>query len=75
MRFKDLATEEKSSMENLETFSNNISGKKRLLNEVIPTQTLADFPPLDLLDHKLCRRILNNETFFISGFTPEVTLF
>ena len=74
MRFKDLATDEKSSMENLETFTNNVIGKKRQFNEVAPMQTLADFPSIELLDHKECRGLLNNETFFIAGFTPEVLI-
>ena len=46
--------------------------KKRKLNDVAYIPTLADFPSHKLLDHDKCKKLLNQETFFIDGFTPEV---
>ena len=46
--------------------------KKRKLNDVAYVPTLADFPSHKLLDHDKCKKLLNQETFFIDGFTPEV---
>ena len=46
--------------------------KKRKLNDVAYIPTLADFPSHKLLDHNKCKKLLNQETFFIDGFTPEV---
>lgn len=46
--------------------------KKRKLYDVVYVPTVADFPSYKLLDHNKCKNLLNQETFFIDGFTPEV---
>jgi hypothetical protein len=72
---------ENQSTDNLKTLedinqSNGIGNpdisKKRKLNDVVYVPTLADFPSYKLLDHNKCKNLLNQETFFIDGFTPEV---
>jgi hypothetical protein len=47
--------------------------KKRKLHDVAYVPTIADLPSHELLDYKRCRSLLNLQTFFVSGFSPEVS--
>jgi hypothetical protein len=47
--------------------------KKRKLHDIAYVPTIADLPSHELLDYKRCKRLLNLQTFFIAGFSPEVS--
>jgi hypothetical protein len=52
-----------------ETIVNNEMNIKKIKPKDI---LLEDLPSFELLDFNKCEGILNGDTFFISGFTPEV---
>lgn len=74
-KFENQSTDANKTLEdvNLSNGSGNPDvSKKRKLNDVVYVPTLAEFPSYKLLDHSKCKNLLNQETFFIDGFTPEV---
>jgi hypothetical protein len=52
-----------------EIIVNNEMNIKKIKHKNI---VLEDLPSFELLDCSKCEHILNGDTFFISGFTPEV---
>lgn len=66
---RDFAVERSSS------FRNNDKSevvKKRKLHDVACVPTIADLPSYELLNYSRCKSLLNLQTFFIAGFSPEV---
>jgi hypothetical protein len=67
---REFAAERRSSAR---SYDKSVVVKKRKLHDAAYVPTIADLPSHELLDYKRCRSLLNLQTFFIAGFSPEVS--